>query len=212
MVAKGGITSHDVAVRGLGMRRAEVLGQLLPGMVSVFRPVEAAPEAVGIPYVVFAGNVGDEKTLANVIDLFSRHQAKDENRMMKSDGSAWVRWGAHGAQRGSGRATRSPRTTSILPRARARRRRREAADSVAEAAADADVLVVMVATPAQVEEVLFGDGDGAAALRPGAVVLVMATVGAAAVPAGPNGSPSRAWRWSTRRCPAVSRARAAATC
>jgi uncharacterized protein YgbK (DUF1537 family) len=68
VVAKGGITSHDVAVRGLGIRRAEVVGQLLPGMVSVFRPIEAAPEAVGIPYVVFAGNVGDENTLADVID------------------------------------------------------------------------------------------------------------------------------------------------
>jgi uncharacterized protein YgbK (DUF1537 family) len=71
VVAKGGITSHDVAVRGLGIRRAEVLGQLLPGMVSVFQPVEAAPEAVGMPYVVFAGNVGDAHTLAKVIDLFS---------------------------------------------------------------------------------------------------------------------------------------------
>ena len=47
VVAKGGITSHDVAVRGLGIRRAEVVGQLLPGMVSVFRPIDAAPEAVG---------------------------------------------------------------------------------------------------------------------------------------------------------------------
>jgi uncharacterized protein YgbK (DUF1537 family) len=74
VVAKGGITSHDVAVRGLGMRRAEVVGQLLPGMVSVFRPVEAAPEAVGIPYVVFAGNVGDEDTLADVIDVVRGHR------------------------------------------------------------------------------------------------------------------------------------------
>jgi uncharacterized protein YgbK (DUF1537 family) len=70
VVAKGGITSHDVAVRGLGIRRATVLGQLLPGLVSVFRPVEALPEVVGTPYVVFAGNVGDETTLAYVIDLF----------------------------------------------------------------------------------------------------------------------------------------------
>ena len=70
VVAKGGITSHDVAVRGLGIRRATVLGQLFPGLVSVFRPVDAAPEAVGIPYVVFAGNVGDETTLASVIDRF----------------------------------------------------------------------------------------------------------------------------------------------
>lgn len=71
VVAKGGITSHDVAVRGLGIRRATVLGQLLPGLVSVFEPVEARPEVVGVPYVVFAGNVGDENTLAYVIDLFS---------------------------------------------------------------------------------------------------------------------------------------------
>ena len=69
VVAKGGITSHDVAVRGLGIRRATVLGQLLPGLVSVFQPVEALPQVVGTPYVVFAGNVGDETTLANVIDL-----------------------------------------------------------------------------------------------------------------------------------------------
>lgn len=70
VVAKGGITSHDVAVRGLGIRRATVLGQLFPGMVSVLRPEEAAEAAVGIPYVVFAGNVGDENALADVVDLF----------------------------------------------------------------------------------------------------------------------------------------------
>jgi uncharacterized protein YgbK (DUF1537 family) len=70
VIAKGGITSHDVAVRGLGIRRAEVLGQLLDGMVSVFRPVEADEGAVGVPYVVFAGNVGDEQTLADIVDRF----------------------------------------------------------------------------------------------------------------------------------------------
>ena len=70
VIAKGGITSHDVAVRGLGIRRADVLGQLLDGMVSVFRPVEADPRAVGMPYVVFAGNVGDEQTLAEIVDRF----------------------------------------------------------------------------------------------------------------------------------------------
>ena len=69
VIAKGGITSHDVAVRGLGIRRAQVMGQLLPGMVSVLRPIDAAPEAVGLPYVVFAGNVGDESTLAHVIGV-----------------------------------------------------------------------------------------------------------------------------------------------
>ena len=74
VIAKGGITSHDVAVRGLGIRRAEVLGQLLPGLVSVFRSLEAAPEAVDLPYVVFAGNVGDDNTLADVIAVFGDHR------------------------------------------------------------------------------------------------------------------------------------------
>jgi uncharacterized protein YgbK (DUF1537 family) len=69
VIAKGGITSHDVAARGLGIRRATVLGQMQPGIVSVLRPIEATPEMVGIPYVVFPGNVGDETTLAYVVDV-----------------------------------------------------------------------------------------------------------------------------------------------
>ncbi len=69
IIAKGGITSHDVAVHGLGIRRAEVAGQLFPGLISVFRPVDARPEAVSMPYVVFPGNVGDDQALANVVRL-----------------------------------------------------------------------------------------------------------------------------------------------
>jgi hypothetical protein len=37
--------------------------------VSLLRPVDAAPEIVGVPYVVFAGNVGGDDTLARVIDV-----------------------------------------------------------------------------------------------------------------------------------------------
>ena len=55
------------------------------------------------------------------------------------------------------------------------------ATSIADAAAGSDVLGVMVATPDQVESVLFGDDPAADALRPGAVVAVMATVGPAPV-------------------------------
>jgi uncharacterized protein YgbK (DUF1537 family) len=71
VVAKGGITSHDVMRRGLGIRRAEVAGQLFPGTISVFWPLDAAPEAVGMPYVVFAGNVGDDGTLAQVVAILN---------------------------------------------------------------------------------------------------------------------------------------------
>ncbi len=56
-----------------------------------------------------------------------------------------------------------------------------AASSVEAAAEDVDVLVVMVATEAQVESVLFGDHGAASVVKPGAVVVVMATVGPAAV-------------------------------
>jgi uncharacterized protein YgbK (DUF1537 family) len=74
VIAKGGITSHDVAVQGLGIRRAEVAGQLFPGLVSVFCPIDAAPEAVGVPYVVFAGNVGDDGTLGQAVAILNGGQ------------------------------------------------------------------------------------------------------------------------------------------
>jgi 3-hydroxyisobutyrate dehydrogenase len=57
----------------------------------------------------------------------------------------------------------------------------KAAVTISDAAADADVLVLMVATAEQAESVLYGDGKAAAALKPGSVVLLMATVGPAAV-------------------------------
>jgi uncharacterized protein YgbK (DUF1537 family) len=66
VVAKGGITSSDVATGALGIRRAVVRGSLLPGLVSLWEPAEGP--ARGLPYVVFAGNVGDEDALADVID------------------------------------------------------------------------------------------------------------------------------------------------
>ncbi|HXW80760.1 MAG TPA: NAD(P)-dependent oxidoreductase [Acidimicrobiales bacterium] len=53
--------------------------------------------------------------------------------------------------------------------------------SAAEAAAGADVLTIMVATPEQGESALFGAGGAAEGLGPGTVVLVMSTVGPAAV-------------------------------
>jgi uncharacterized protein YgbK (DUF1537 family) len=74
VIAKGGITSHDVMLQGLGIRRAEVAGQLFPGTISVFRPLDAVPEAVGMPFVVFAGNVGDDGTLAQVVAILNGEQ------------------------------------------------------------------------------------------------------------------------------------------
>ena len=69
VVAKGGITSSDVAARGLGIGRAYTRGPMLPGIVSLWEPM--AGPARGVPYIVFPGNVGDDQALADVVDKLS---------------------------------------------------------------------------------------------------------------------------------------------
>lgn len=62
LVAKGGITSSDLATVGLKVKRAVVSGQVLAG-VPVWR---LGKESVhpGMSYVIFPGNVGDDNALA----------------------------------------------------------------------------------------------------------------------------------------------------
>jgi uncharacterized protein YgbK (DUF1537 family) len=69
VVAKGGITSSDVASEGLQIRHAIVRGPMLPGIVSLWEPVDGP--ATGIPYVVFPGNVGDDRSLLDVVRTLS---------------------------------------------------------------------------------------------------------------------------------------------
>lgn len=65
LIAKGGITSSDVAVRALGIRRALILGQAAAG-IPVWR---TGPESrfPGLAYIVFPGNVGEAATLATLL-------------------------------------------------------------------------------------------------------------------------------------------------
>ena len=48
----------------------------MPGMTSVLSPLEAHPDAVGMPCVVFAGNVGHEETLADVVDVLAGRRSQ----------------------------------------------------------------------------------------------------------------------------------------
>lgn len=73
VIAKGGITSSDVATAGLQIRRAEVVGQLFPGMVSVWLAADDDADT-GLPFVVFAGNVGDTSALAQAVTLLRGDQ------------------------------------------------------------------------------------------------------------------------------------------
>lgn len=69
LVAKGGITSSDVGTKALAVKKARVLGQVLPGI-----PVwKTGPESKfpGLSYIIFPGNVGDTKALRTVVELLS---------------------------------------------------------------------------------------------------------------------------------------------
>jgi uncharacterized protein YgbK (DUF1537 family) len=65
LIGKGGITSSVIATHGLGVRRALVLGKIIPG-VPVWRLGDET-KFPGLGYVVFPGNVGGPDSLAEVI-------------------------------------------------------------------------------------------------------------------------------------------------
>ncbi len=74
ILAKGGITSSDIATRALSVKKAFVLGQILPG-VPVWQ-LGAESRLPNLAYIVFPGNVGDENALINVI-----HQLKPQKKV-----------------------------------------------------------------------------------------------------------------------------------
>jgi len=59
IVAKGGITSHDIASKGLQIQRAIVAGPALPGV-----PVLVPDDRPDMRYIVFPGNVGENNALS----------------------------------------------------------------------------------------------------------------------------------------------------
>ncbi|KGA98804.1 type III effector Hrp-dependent outer protein [Alkalihalobacillus alcalophilus ATCC 27647 = CGMCC 1.3604] len=67
IVAKGGITSSSIGTMGLSVKRAEVAGQVKPGI-----PVWTTGQESKFPdasYVIFPGNVGQPETLKEVIEV-----------------------------------------------------------------------------------------------------------------------------------------------
>lgn len=73
LIAKGGITSSDVATRGLDVRRACVRGQILPG-VPVWS-LGGESRFPGMDYIVFPGNVGGPDALLELYGKLARMSA-----------------------------------------------------------------------------------------------------------------------------------------
>ena len=69
IIAKGGITSSDVGVKALRVKRAIVMGQISPGVPVWMTGTES--KFPGMPFVIFPGNVGGESALRDIVDNLS---------------------------------------------------------------------------------------------------------------------------------------------
>lgn len=70
VIAKGGITSSDIATKGLAIHRGMVLGQVRSG-IPVWRTDEQSKFAM-MPYLIFPGNVGNRTTLYEIVEELER--------------------------------------------------------------------------------------------------------------------------------------------
>lgn len=68
VIAKGGITSSDVGTKALAVKKANVLGQIRPG-IPVWQTGEESRFPM-TPYVIFPGNVGEITTLREAVEVF----------------------------------------------------------------------------------------------------------------------------------------------
>jgi len=70
VIAKGGITSSDVGTKALAVKKANVLGQIKPGIpVWQTGPESKFPQT---PYVIFPGNVGEIETLKEAVEVLTK--------------------------------------------------------------------------------------------------------------------------------------------
>lgn len=66
ILAKGGITSSDIATKGLSVKKATVMGQIRKGIPVWMTGAES--KFPHMPYIIFPGNVGDALTLREIVD------------------------------------------------------------------------------------------------------------------------------------------------
>ena len=67
VIAKGGITSSDIGTKALQVKKANVLGQIKPG-IPVWQTGKES-KFPQIPYIIFPGNVGEDSTLKEAVEI-----------------------------------------------------------------------------------------------------------------------------------------------
>lgn len=181
VVARGGSIVPAVA-QGLAVRRAMVRGPLLPGIVSWWEPVSGRIK--GVPFAVYAGGVGDDAGLADVVDKLSgitppeRPQATALTRTppTRAERLAMIGLGSKGlpvAQRLNERY--SVRAWDLDPHARdvARLAGVDVADSAQDAIHMANTVLLAVRDADGLRDALDGVGGVRSSLPPGTVLIVL---------------------------------------
>lgn len=64
LVAKGGITSHDILTKGLAVKTARVMGQVINSVPCVMTE--------RFPYIIFPGNVGGPRSLEEIYKVLNK--------------------------------------------------------------------------------------------------------------------------------------------
>jgi uncharacterized protein YgbK (DUF1537 family) len=70
IIAKGGITSSEIGTIALKVKKALVLGQVLPGVPVWLTGSES--RFPNTPYIIFPGNVGEEDSLKKIVDTLEQ--------------------------------------------------------------------------------------------------------------------------------------------
>lgn len=76
IISKGGITSSDIGTKGLRVKKALVLGQILDGVPVWLTGQES--KFPGMPFVIFPGNVGGETALLEAANIMHPDKSGEE--------------------------------------------------------------------------------------------------------------------------------------
>ena len=79
IIAKGGITSSEIGTTALGVTKAIVLGQALPG-IPVWRTDENS-KYPNMPYVIFPGNVGKVSDLYTIVNKLEQPYIENTSKL-----------------------------------------------------------------------------------------------------------------------------------